>query len=332
MTSHERIGFAAQLRRLRVLAGLTQQELADRSGVSARSVSDLERGIIEHPRRDTASMLASGLGLAGEELNAFLKAARPRLAAIPMERPVVHSPPLPAGRLLGREAELRMVTAALLGDEAQLITLTGPGGVGKTRLAIEVIHLVSERFADDVHFIRLDGLYDPNLVLSAIAADLHVQDLGDDSSLVDRLAAHLAGRDFLIVLDNLEHLLDASRDLAELLSHAPRTRLLVTSRESLRVRSERVFPIAPLLRPDPTVWQKPGADLASRRIPGHRALRAARPHCLSRPTRNSLPGKTAGPIWRSSPRPAIASTACRWPSSSRQPRRRSSHRPPFCRC
>ncbi len=261
MTSHERIGFAAQLRRLRVLAGFTQQELADRSGVSARSVSDLERGIIEHPRRDTVSMLASGLGLAGDELHVFVQTARPRLAAIPMERAVVHSPPLPAGQLLGREAELRMVTAALLGDDVQLITLTGPGGVGKTRLAIEVIHVVSERFGDGVLFIRLDGLYDPNLVLSAIAADLHVQELGDGSSLVDRLATHLAGRDILIVLDNLEHLLDASRDLAELLSRSPQTRLLVTSRESLRVRGEQVISITPLRRPDPSVWQAPAADL-----------------------------------------------------------------------
>src|SRR3954447_3058575 len=106
MNAHERIGFAAQLRRLRLMAGLTQQELADRSGVSARSVSDLERSIIEHPRRDTTSMLASGLGLAGEERDAFLKAARPRLAAVPPEQPIIHAPPLPDGQLLGRDSEL----------------------------------------------------------------------------------------------------------------------------------------------------------------------------------------------------------------------------------
>jgi predicted ATPase/transcriptional regulator with XRE-family HTH domain len=261
MHGHERIGFAAHLRRLRVQAGLTQQELANRSGVSARSVSDLERGIIGRPRRDTATMLATGLGLSGEELNGFLQAARPRLAATSAERPTVHVPPLPDGQLLGRESELSMVATALLGNEAQLITLTGPGGVGKTRLALEAMHAVSDRFADGVHFIRLDGLYDPCLVMSALAAALHVQDAGDESSLVDRLVTRLAGREMLIILDNLEHLLDASRDLAELLTRTPQTRLLVTSRESLRVRGERVIPITPLPRPEPGVWQTSVVDL-----------------------------------------------------------------------
>src|SRR4051812_38909863 len=261
MTIPERPAFAARLRHLRVNSGLTQEELADRSGVSARSVSDLERGIIGRPRRDTATMLASGLSLTGEALDAFLNAARPRLAALPAKRQAIHALLIAEGQLLGRESELRLVTAALLGNEAQLITLTGPGGVGKTRLALETVHVTAEHFADGVHFIRLDGLYDPGLVLSAIAADLQVQDHGDDSSLVDRLATHLTGRELLIVLDNLEHLLGASRDLAELLARAPQTRLLVTSRESLRVRGERVFPISPLPRPDPSRWQSAGADL-----------------------------------------------------------------------
>src|SRR3954470_1844726 len=112
MTRPERPAFAARLRHLRVQSGQTQQDLADRSGVSARSVSDLERGIIERPRRDTTSMLAAGLGLHGKELNAFLDSARPRIASSAAERPVIHSPPLPTGQLLGREAELRMVTTA----------------------------------------------------------------------------------------------------------------------------------------------------------------------------------------------------------------------------
>src|SRR5687768_8026568 len=166
MDGGEREAFARRLRRLRIAAGLTQQELAERAGVSIRAISDLEREINERPRRDTAAMLADGLRLASAEREAFLAAAQPRPR--PSAAPAGFLPlplPEPTGPLLGREHELRAIEDALLGQGVRLLTLTGPGGVGKTRLALEVAYELADRFADGVLFLRLDGLMDPDLVL-----------------------------------------------------------------------------------------------------------------------------------------------------------------------
>ena len=259
MLGGERGPFGQRLRRLRVAATLTQQELAERAGVSVRAVSDLEREINQRPRRDTAVMLADGLGLAGAEREAFLAAARPRprlsTASEHAGHPLLPEVPDP---LLGREHELQAIEEALLRQGVRLLTLTGPGGVGKTRLAIEVAYEVTNQFDDGVLFLRLDGLNDPALVLPTLAGALQLLEIGGELALRERVAGHLQQREMLIVLDNLEHLLPASTDLAILLSRAPRTRMLVTSRESLRVEGEHVFTVAPLARPDPVAWAAEG--------------------------------------------------------------------------
>ena len=249
--------FAATLRRLRRATGLTQQDLADCSGVSVRSVSDLERGISERPRRDTARMLAAGLGLSDAKREAFLDAARPRPRAM---RPGYPAPPAPHAPLLGRATELRAIEEALIGRGAPILTLTGPGGVGKTRLATEAALLLADRFADGAVFVRLDGLADPALVLPTLAGALRLLEIGDGTGLKARIAAHLRGRELLVVLDNLEHLLPAAGDLADLAGQTSRTRFLTTSREALRVRGEHVVAVPTLPLPDPALWLTPAPD------------------------------------------------------------------------
>ncbi|MGH2613923.1 MAG: ATP-binding protein [Thermomicrobiales bacterium] len=261
MEKNDLTSFADLLKRLRVAAGLTQQELADRAGISVRSVSDLERVVNERPRRDTAQMLAAGLGLTDAERARFLEAARrrPRASPHPSSYP---APPAPSEPLLGRMAELRAITAALADPSVRLLTLTGPGGVGKTRLAAEAAHRLGNRFTDGVVFVRLEGLSDPALVIPTLAGAMQLMEAGGELSILDRLSAQLATHQPLVILDNLEHLLAATRDVAALLARTPQLRMLVTSRESLRIAGERVLPVAPLPRPDLATWQIDAGHLA----------------------------------------------------------------------
>jgi predicted ATPase/DNA-binding XRE family transcriptional regulator len=252
--------FADLLRQRRRAAGLTQEALAERSGVSVRAVSNLEREINQRPHRDTVAMLADGLGLDGAARTAFLAVARPRSNRSPDREPTT-VPALPErrGALLGRERELRAIETILDHPAARLLTLTGPGGVGKTRLAVEIAHDLADRYADGVRFVRLDGIADPALVLPALAGALGLRETGGGPFVADRLAAHLADRELLLILDNLEHLLAAAPALADLLDRVPGVTVLATSREALRVRGEQVFVVAPLPRPDPDAWRAEGA-------------------------------------------------------------------------
>jgi predicted ATPase/DNA-binding XRE family transcriptional regulator len=261
MATSEQEPFAALLRRRRRAGGLTQQELADRSGVSLRAISDLEREINQRPRRDTAEMLAAGLTLAGAERAHFLNAARRR-------RPGSLSAtlPSPAGPIVGRADALALLEQATVHDARRLVTLTGPGGVGKTTLALEVARRVAHRFAAGALFVPLDGISDPAQVMPALARALKLRETGNGLSDVERIAVRLADLDVLIVLDNMEHLLPAAAEIAALLDRCPSMRAIVTSQESLRLGEERVFTVVPLPRPEPAAWQS-SAELSFERDP-----------------------------------------------------------------
>jgi predicted ATPase/DNA-binding XRE family transcriptional regulator len=242
------------LKKFRLAAGMTQEELAERAGISARTVSDVERGLRSAVHRDTGHRLATALELADEQLREFDALAGARQAS-PLPVP-------PAGRLpqvptpfLGRTAELDTISAALQGSEVRLLTLTGPGGIGKTRLALETARRAETFFAGGVFFVSLGEIKDASLVAPELAKAIGVVETG--SNLQELISNRLAGTRALVLLDTFEHLVAAAPLVYALLLSSPATTMLVTSRSALRLRGEHEFPVPPLELPSETAAVSP---------------------------------------------------------------------------
>jgi len=237
--------FAALLREHRLARGLTQEELAERAGLSGRAISDLERGLKQAPRPSTVRLLVRGLGLPEAEAVALLHAAQPRREAV-LDTGLGHDRhtlPLPLSSFVGRERELAEVGQLL--RSARLLTLTGPGGIGKTRLAIEAARRL-DAAAGALYWVELAGFTDPADVGPTIAQVLGVREqMGQP--LPRTLAGAFGARRALLILDNCEHLLDATAALVQgLLTACPSLRILATSREPLQVAGEQVWRVAPM--------------------------------------------------------------------------------------
>jgi predicted ATPase len=157
--------------------------------------------------------------------------------------------PVQLTSFVGREGEIAAINALV--DGARLVTLTGPGGTGKTRLAVQVAAERLGRHGDGVFFVELAPVTDPSLVPSAVAAALHLRE-GADRPVVETLKDWLLERELLIVLDNFEQVIDAAPFVTALLGAAPRLRFIVTSRAPLRVHGEQEYPVPPLRIPDAT--------------------------------------------------------------------------------
>ncbi|HEY0739570.1 MAG TPA: tetratricopeptide repeat protein [Herpetosiphonaceae bacterium] len=277
--------FGTWVRRRRKALDLTQVALAHRVGCAEVSIRKWEADALR-PSLEVAQRLADCLDIPAELHEKFVQAARaeccvdrlPKPAvAIELDRAAAPEPPsrppmprsLPAQTtpLIGREDEITRVCSLLRESHVRLLTLTGPGGIGKTRLSLAVGAEVMPRslavdpeveplFPDGVFFVPLATLSDPNLVVVAIAQALAVQET-NRQPLIESLKSFLHSRKLLLILDNFEHLLSAAGVVAGLLRAAPELKVLVTSRALLHVYGERSFSVPSLAYPDPAVLFSP---------------------------------------------------------------------------
>ena len=234
---------------------MTQQELARRVGCSVSLIFKIESDE-RRPSRQIADLLVKHLEIPPEQRELFLKVAREEKSVDALDPSAPRSAPpwspapqppkprlaVPLTSLIGREHELRAIVQQLQNPACRLLTLTGPGGIGKTRLALEAAHQLQDRFGDGACFISLVGTGASQFIIPAIADALGFSFSGA-VELKAQLFNFLREKHILLVLDNLEHLVAGIEILDELLAYSPRVKLLTTSREQLNLRVEWGFEV-----------------------------------------------------------------------------------------
>lgn len=256
------VSFGYWVRRQRKALDLTQYALAHRVGCALVTIRKIENDS-RRPSRRLAELLAEQLAIPAAERPLFLQCAlgerspvqlalprRPAAQLGPTTRQTQTNLPSPLTPLVGRVQAIRSLCELLRRRAVRLVTLTGPGGVGKTRLALQVAADLLDDFADGAYFVPLAPIREAPFVISAIAQTLSIRDLRGLSPVAS-VVGQLQGREILLVLDNFEHLLPAAPLVTELLAHCPRLKILVTSRAVLHLYGEHEFAVPSLAMPAP---------------------------------------------------------------------------------
>lgn len=246
-----KLSFGQWLKQRRKALDLTQEGLAQQIGCAKVTLRKIETGE-RRPSRQIAELLAKYLQISVDKHAAFIQFARDEAGeSTPFGDTRFHSPTnlLPQPTLLiGRDEDVVAIRKRLLQPESRLLTLVGPPGIDKTRLALQVAAQVLDNFAEGVFFVALASISDFNLVPTMIANTLDIPDIGPRTPL-ERLKVFLSNKQMLLLLDNFEQILPAAPAIADLLAACPWIKLLVTSRAPLRIRQERQLPVAPLALP-----------------------------------------------------------------------------------
>lgn len=239
--------FARWLKHQRKHLGLTQEILARRVGCATITIQKLEAGALR-PSVQIAERLAEQLELKAEERLVFLQTAR-LSAAVAAPEPRRLGLPVAPTPLIGRDPLVDAICTIIRRPEVRLLTLSGPPGVGKTRVALQVAHKLVPIVPHHVTFVALASVQAPVLVLERIAQALELPE-ATNQSVLEQLVSALRAPERLLVLDNFEHVLAAATSISTLLEAAPTLKVLVTSRAALHISGEHMLAVPPLALPD----------------------------------------------------------------------------------